>query len=257
MHALPLTPLEPPLRGECAVQRFTCTASLTIRAVANVRLPPPSIRRRERGRGARSSSSRCSRTFLREPSLSLRWAGVLASGWSNSKQRCKRGMFAQVGLPSSSRDGVCPGRSSKLVAFPFHSKRGRWALICRGCCRPASGQSLRSSCLHFALRSRTRHPLPSFACTGRVILAPDLSQARISSPDLVCLSLFLVCLERVVCCSFSETGWLERAAQAKQMLPPASYIWKGRHGTWAGHFKPYPRVSRSWGIAGHHEAALL
>lgn len=41
------------------------------------------------------------------------------------------------------------------------------------------------------------------------------------------------------------------------MLPPASYIWKGRHGTWAGHFKPYPRVSRSWGIAGHHEAALF
>eukprot|EP00974_Lingulodinium_polyedra_P109640 10607040-Lingulodinium_polyedra.AAC.1 len=44
----------------------------------------------------------------------------------------------------------------------------------------------------------------------------------------------------------------------KVFAPPGGYVWEGRAtGTWHGHFKPFPRVSRSWLLHGHRGAALL
>ncbi len=40
------------------------------------------------------------------------------------------------------------------------------------------------------------------------------------------------------------------------MLPPGAFVWRGRHGSWAAHLKPWPRISRSWAIQGHKEALL-
>lgn len=45
-------------------------------------------------------------------------------------------------------------------------------------------------------------------------------------------------------------------SQAKAMIPPGSFIWQGRMGTWQSHSPPHRRFSRSWAGGGHREAAL-
>ena len=44
--------------------------------------------------------------------------------------------------------------------------------------------------------------------------------------------------------------------EAKQLLPPKSYIWQGTGGTWQSHMPPHKRFSQSWTNGGHRQACL-
>jgi hypothetical protein len=47
--------------------------------------------------------------------------------------------------------------------------------------------------------------------------------------------------------------------EMKDMLPPGASVWQGRlgSGAWCSHLPPHPRISRSWALAGHREAAMF
>ena len=45
--------------------------------------------------------------------------------------------------------------------------------------------------------------------------------------------------------------------EARILLPPGASVWKANiEGCWMGHFPPFKRVSKSWRLHGHREAAL-
>lgn len=44
--------------------------------------------------------------------------------------------------------------------------------------------------------------------------------------------------------------------QAKMLIPPGSYIWKGSAGSWSIHYPPYRRFSQSWSVSTPYEACL-
>ena len=47
-------------------------------------------------------------------------------------------------------------------------------------------------------------------------------------------------------------------ADVKAFAPPGGYVWEGRsNGSWQGHFRPWPRVSKSWFLYGQRGATLL
>jgi len=46
--------------------------------------------------------------------------------------------------------------------------------------------------------------------------------------------------------------------QAKQLLPPSSYIWRSwRYGMWIGRYPPYKPHSRTWRSHGHYQSCVL
>ena len=46
-------------------------------------------------------------------------------------------------------------------------------------------------------------------------------------------------------------------SEARILLPPGASVWKANiEGCWMGHFPPFKRVSKSWRLHGHREAAL-